>query len=150
MSEQAKAKCIYCGSSGPFDREHVLPRCLGTVKGDVHLPRLQVVQQLSGQGCHFRWVSHWSDRLGMQVRRLPQQRHQSPTSRKPSRCNRSLSLRRCEGQTTAQDDRGRPRDSHRAGPRICPANRDVLLTEHDATGTAEDLGIFFGSLWVLC
>lgn len=27
------AKCIYCGSTGPFDREHSPPRCLGTFKG---------------------------------------------------------------------------------------------------------------------
>ena len=49
VDEQAKAKCMYCGSSGPFDREHVLARCLGTFKGAMRLPRLQVVQQLSGQ-----------------------------------------------------------------------------------------------------
>jgi len=30
-------KCIYCGSEGPFDSEHILPRCLGTFEGERHL-----------------------------------------------------------------------------------------------------------------
>jgi len=30
-------RCIYCDSPGPFDSEHILPRCFGTFEGEQHL-----------------------------------------------------------------------------------------------------------------